>query len=120
MTIRRKVIPLRSSTRGLSMKKALAAVIVAMSLWPSGVFAQERAAGAALGAVSGAIVLGPVGAVAGAVVGYAAGPSVARAWGSNGSAQRPVQRSPRRDTPAASRQGAQRAGTQGASSQSAG
>jgi hypothetical protein len=33
-------------------------------------FAQERTADAALGALSGAVVLGPLGAVAGAVVGY--------------------------------------------------
>jgi hypothetical protein len=43
--------------------------------------AQERAGDAALGAVSGAVVLGPVGAVAGALIGYAAGPSIARSWG---------------------------------------
>lgn len=43
--------------------------------------AQERAGDAALGALSGAVILGPVGAVAGAVVGYTAGPSIARSWG---------------------------------------
>ena len=36
---------------------------------------------AALGALSGAIVLGPIGAVAGAAVGYAAGPAIASTWG---------------------------------------
>lgn len=46
--------------------------------------AQERAGDAALGALSGAVVLGPVGAVAGAVVGYTSGPSIARAWGLKG------------------------------------
>jgi hypothetical protein len=35
----------------------------------------------ALGAVSGAVVLGPIGAVAGAFIGYSAGPSIARSWG---------------------------------------
>jgi hypothetical protein len=43
--------------------------------------AQERAGNAALGALSGAVVLGPVGALAGAVVGYIAGPSIAQSWG---------------------------------------
>ncbi len=42
--------------------------------------AQERAGDAVLGALSGAVVLGPVGAVAGAVVGYTAGPSISRSW----------------------------------------
>jgi hypothetical protein len=50
--------------------------------------AQERAGSAALGAVSGAVVLGPVGAVAGAFIGYAAGPSIARSWGIGHSASR--------------------------------
>jgi hypothetical protein len=55
--------------------------------------AQERAGDAALGAVSGAVVLGPVGAVAGAIVGFTAGPSIARSWGMRRSASRPrVQR----------------------------
>jgi len=40
--------------------------------------AQERAGSAALGALSGAIVLGPVGLVAGAVIGYTAGPEIGR------------------------------------------
>ena len=46
--------------------------------------AGERATSAALGAVSGAVVLGPVGAVAGAFIGYTAGPSMSRAWGVRG------------------------------------
>lgn len=53
--------------------------------------AQHRAGDAALGAVSGAVVLGPIGAVAGAFIGYSAGPSIARSWGidrSRGSRQR--------------------------------
>jgi hypothetical protein len=50
--------------------------------------AQERAGDAALGAVSGAVVLGPVGAVAGAIVGFTAGPSIARSWGVRRSASR--------------------------------
>jgi hypothetical protein len=47
----------------------------------SAAFAQERATDAALGAVSGALVLGPIGAVAGAFIGYSAGPSISRSWG---------------------------------------
>jgi outer membrane lipoprotein SlyB len=50
-------------------------------LTPLGAFAQERVGDAALGGLSGAIVLGPVGAVAGIVVGYAAGPAISRSWG---------------------------------------
>ncbi len=62
------------------MKKLLAAAVIGLSFAPVGVVAQERAGDAALGALSGAVVLGPVGALAGAVVGYTAGPSIARSW----------------------------------------
>ncbi len=67
------------------MKKLLAAAVIGLSFAPVGVIAQERAGDAALGALSGAVVLGPVGAVAGAAVGYTAGPSIARSWGLRGS-----------------------------------
>lgn len=72
--------------RGLPMTKLFPAAIVATALVatmlvPSGALAQERAGQAALGALSGAIVLGPVGAVAGAVIGYTAGPAIASSWG---------------------------------------
>lgn len=63
------------------MKRFLAAVVIAVSLAPSAAFTQERAGDAALGGLSGAIILGPVGAVAGIVVGYAAGPAISRSWG---------------------------------------
>ena len=63
------------------MKKMIAATVIAMALAPSGALAQERAGDAALGAFSGAVVLGPVGAVAGAVVGYTTGPAIASSWG---------------------------------------
>jgi hypothetical protein len=63
------------------MRQFLAAVVMAASLAPSGAFAQERLGDAALGGLSGALVLGPVGAVAGIVVGYTAGPSISRSWG---------------------------------------
>jgi hypothetical protein len=74
------------SGQGLPMKKLFLAAIVggalvATMLVPSGAVAQERAGQAALGALSGAIVLGPVGAVAGAVIGYTAGPAIASSWG---------------------------------------
>jgi hypothetical protein len=63
------------------MKKILAAAAVTLTFAPSGVLAQERTGDAALGALSGAVVLGPIGAVAGAVVGYTTGPSIAQSWG---------------------------------------
>jgi hypothetical protein len=63
------------------MKKVLAALAIAMALVPSVAFAEERTGDAALGALAGAVVLGPVGLVAGAAVGYTAGPSIANSWG---------------------------------------
>jgi hypothetical protein len=66
---------------GTRMKKSTAVTALALSLISSVAMAQERGGDAALGALSGAVVLGPIGAVAGAVVGYAAGPSIARSWG---------------------------------------
>jgi hypothetical protein len=63
------------------MKHKLVVVAVAMLLLPAAAQAQERVGDAALGALSGAVVLGPVGAVAGALVGYTAGPHIAGAWG---------------------------------------
>ena len=62
------------------MKHKLVVAAVAMLLLPAAAQAQERV-GAALGALSGAVVLGPVGAVAGALVGFTAGPHIAGAWG---------------------------------------
>jgi len=63
------------------MKALLAAAAMAIALMPLRADAQERVGDAALGALSGAVVLGPVGAVAGAVVGYSAGPAIASSWG---------------------------------------
>lgn len=63
------------------MKSFLTAVAVAGILASPAAFAQERVADAALGGLSGALVLGPVGAVAGIIVGYTAGPSISRSWG---------------------------------------
>jgi hypothetical protein len=70
------------------MKKLLVAALIAGSFISIEARAQSRAGAAALGAVSGAVVLGPVGAVAGAFIGYAAGPSIARSWGVRRSASR--------------------------------
>ncbi|MBU6458677.1 MAG: hypothetical protein KGK16_18520 [Bradyrhizobium sp.] len=55
---------------------------------PSATMAQERGGDAALGALSGALVLGPVGAVAGAIVGYTAGPSISQSLGTRQSYKR--------------------------------
>jgi hypothetical protein len=74
------------------MKKQIAIVAMAMTVSTAAV-AGERATDAALGAVSGAVVLGPIGAVAGAFIGYTAGPSMSRAWGVRG---RHSSRAPRR------------------------
>jgi hypothetical protein len=73
------------------MIKAVIAAAVLLVIATSAASAQHRAGDAALGAVSGAVVLGPIGAVAGAFIGYSAGPSIARSWGidrSRGSRQR--------------------------------
>ena len=63
------------------MKKFLVAALVAATFLSFEAKAQERAGSAALGALSGAVVLGPVGAVAGALIGYSAGPAIAHSWG---------------------------------------
>jgi hypothetical protein len=60
----------------IAMKRAFVAVVIAGSLFSFEASAQERAGSAALGAVAGAIVLGPIGAVAGAFIGYSAGSRV--------------------------------------------
>ena len=71
------------------MKKLLVAGLIAGSFVSLPARAQERAGDAALGAVSGAVVLGPVGAVAGALIGFTAGPSIAQSWGVRRTASRP-------------------------------
>ncbi len=55
----------------------------ALTLLPLAAHADERPGDAAIGAVSGALVFGPVGLVAGAIVGYAAGPSISQSWRRN-------------------------------------
>jgi hypothetical protein len=47
---------------GASMKTIIFTAVIAIALTPLGAFAQERVGEAALGALSGAVVLGPVGA----------------------------------------------------------
>jgi hypothetical protein len=71
------------------MKKLLVGTLIAGSLISFQAKAGERVGDAALGALSGAVVLGPIGAVAGAFVGYSAGPSIARSWGLRRSASSP-------------------------------
>ena len=85
------------------MRTLIAAAIVALAL-PSAAMAQERAGDAALGAISGAVVLGPVGLVAGAVIGYAAGPSIAQSWRRSRHHPRPQTRAAKRPAHLAARQ----------------
>lgn len=75
------------------MKKQLAATAVVLLCGVSAVHADERAGGAAVGAVSGALILGPVGAVAGAAIGYVAGAS-AKASKPKRIVSRPARRGP--------------------------
>src|SRR5258707_8058734 len=74
------------------MKKIVIAAVVSLTLVPMGALAQERGGDAALGALSGAVVFGPVGAVAGAFGWYSAGPSLAPSlgWGGSGRRGRPI------------------------------
>jgi hypothetical protein len=99
--------------RETRMRKTAAIATLALSLISSVAMAQERGGDAALGALSGALVLGPIGAVAGAVVGYTAGPSIARSWGlrrsgtarqGGKSAKREARLSPDRGQPAPNNQ----------------
>lgn len=79
------------------MLKAYSIAALLLVLAPSAAMAQ-RAGDAALGAVAGAVVLGPVGAVAGAFVGYTAGPSISRSWGLEGSRSSRHRRQASRDS----------------------
>jgi len=79
------------------MIKAYTTAALLLLLAPSAALAQ-RAGDTALGAVAGAIVLGPVGAVAGAFVGYTAGPSISRSWGLEGSRSSQHRRQSSRDS----------------------
>jgi hypothetical protein len=79
------------------MIKAFTTAALLLVIAPSAALAQ-RAGDAALGAVAGAVVLGPVGAVAGAFVGYTAGPSISRSWGLEGSRSSRQRRQASRDS----------------------
>ena len=94
------------------MTKTFTAAAMILLLAPSAALAQERGGDAALGALSGAVVLGPVGAVAGALVGYTAGPSIARSWGLNGHRSSRYRRQASKDSARAAR--AEDAGANGA------
>ncbi len=60
----------------ISMGLCLAACLLSA---PS--IAQERLGDGAMGALAGAVVLGPVGLLAGGLIGYTAGPGIADSWG---------------------------------------
>jgi predicted lipid-binding transport protein (Tim44 family) len=79
------------------MIKATITAATLLLLVPS-VASAQRAGDAALGALAGAVVLGPVGAVAGAFVGYSAGPSISRSWGLEGSRSSSRRRQASRDS----------------------
>src|SRR3954453_20980164 len=64
----------------MTMKKLLVPAVMAGLFFSLEAKAQERAGSAAIGAVSGAVVLGPIGAVAGALIGFTAGAAIARSW----------------------------------------
>jgi uncharacterized protein YcfJ len=64
------------------MKAFIAAITILLTL-ASSARAEERFGDAALGALSGGLVFGPVGLVAGAVVGFTAGPTIAGSWRAN-------------------------------------
>jgi hypothetical protein len=63
------------------MKRTVIAAVLGVLCIPSATLADERFGDAALGALSGVVVLGPIGAAAGAVIGYTAGPAIAGSWG---------------------------------------
>jgi hypothetical protein len=77
-----------SSLLEKSMKTLGVLTILTVALLPLSAHAGDRGTDAAIGAVSGAVVFGPVGAVAGALVGFTAGPAIGHSWGLNGSPRR--------------------------------
>ena len=80
------------------MKKTFAFAALGLSVMSATALAGERRGGdAALGALSGAVVFGPVGALAGALVGFTAGPGIAQSWGLRSSTPRHARRSARQE-----------------------
>ena len=63
------------------LKTSFGIAVVAVGLIATPAAAGERLGDAAMGALAGAVVLGPVGAVAGGVVGYVKGPNIAHGMG---------------------------------------
>ena len=96
----------RAGLKDIAMKKLLVGALIAGSFFSFEARAQERAGSAALGAMSGAVVLGPIGAVAGAFIGYTAGPSIARSWGMQRSSSRSRARHTTQSRPARQQQAA--------------
>ena len=92
------------------MKKIIAVIALTLPFLSSAALAQERAGDAALGALSGAVVFGPIGAVAGALVGYTSGPSIAHSWGLRKSRHRKHSSGPLHANRGASRHVASRQG----------
>jgi hypothetical protein len=72
----------RAFRGGRIMKLFIATLTITLAL-AAPARAEERIGDAALGALSGGLVFGPVGLVAGAVVGFTAGPTIARSWRAN-------------------------------------
>jgi hypothetical protein len=89
------------------MKNIIAVAGIVLALASSSAHAQERAGSAAIGAVSGAVVLGPIGAVAGAVIGFTAGPAIARSWSGQRHEPRPRARVAKRPPQVVTRQASQ-------------
>src|SRR5262245_16858032 len=63
------------------MQKIVVVFLIVIWCVSSVTFVGERVGDAALGVLSGVVVLGFVGAVVGVVIGYTVGPSIVDSWG---------------------------------------